>query len=101
MTQKEIRKERRKEKIHERHKIHEAPRPDQWDETLNDSFPASDPPSHSGITSIVGRYPAVREEESQRPPSHQRGHDARPTGHPTWERHAVETAHCWEDEDIF
>jgi N-acyl-L-homoserine lactone synthetase len=55
MTQKESRKERKK--------THETPRPDLLDETLNDSFPASDPPSHPGIISIVGRYPVNREKE--------------------------------------
>jgi len=74
---------------------------DPLDEIVNDSFPASDPPSHTGITGIVGRHPSDRpDQKSGRPPSHQRGHDARPTGYPTWERHAAETAHCWEDEEI-
>lgn len=39
-----------------------------------------------------------RARPANRPPSHLRGQDARPTGHPNWERHAMETAHRWEDE---
>jgi hypothetical protein len=31
-------------------------------------------------------------------PSHVREVEARPTGHPTSDRHAAETAHYWEDE---
>lgn len=58
------------------------------DRTLDDSFPASDPPSHSGVTGS-GR-PAK--------PSHQRDHHEKPTGTPTSDRHATETAHQWEDE---
>lgn len=61
------------------------------DSTVADSFPASDPPAHSGITGI-------RHQPQSRPPSHQRGDDARPTGHPTSDRHASETAHSWEDQ---
>jgi hypothetical protein len=70
------------------------------DNSVADSFPASDPPSHSGITGVGA--PRAREGnagEEDRPPSHQRGKHGRPTGHPTWERHATETAHSWEDED--
>ena len=58
------------------------------DKTLEDSFPASDPPAHSGI---VG--PGRPEK-----PSHTRTIDERPTGTPTSDRHATETAHHWEDE---
>jgi len=90
-----------KEKGRKPRENREAPPHDALDEIVNDSFPASDPPSHSGITGIVGRHPSDRPDQARRQPSHQRGHDARPTGHPTWERHAVETAHCWEDEGIF
>ena len=32
-------------------------------------------------------------------PPRGRGHDAIPTGHPTSDRHATETAHQWEDEE--
>ncbi len=65
------------------------------DRTVEDSFPASDPPSHSGITG-AGR-PANRSDR-RREPTHQRNDDARPTGTPNSDRHAMETAHQWEDE---
>ncbi len=66
------------------------------DETVADSFPASDPPSNSVVTGPgqPGEQPA-----EQRPPSHRRGDPARPIGHPTSDRHATETAHQWEDEE--
>jgi hypothetical protein len=60
-----------------------------------DSFPASDPPSHSGITGPGEPRPARRKP----PASHSRGDESRPTGTPTSERHATETAHQWEDEE--
>jgi hypothetical protein len=94
-------KEKGKERGCERRDNHQTPRRDDLDDIVNDSFPVSDPSSHSGITDVAGRRPTDRPDESPRPPSHQRGHDSRPTGHPTWERHAVETAHHWEDEGIF
>jgi hypothetical protein len=58
------------------------------DKTLADSFPASDPPANSGITGAG---------KPDQPP-HQRGIDERPTGTPTSDRHATETAHQWEHE---
>ncbi len=64
------------------------------DEASADSFPASDPPSHSGITGPG--EPGARPHHPA--PSHQRGDDARPTGTPNSDRHATETAHQWEDE---
>jgi hypothetical protein len=59
------------------------------DKTLEDTFPASDPPARSGITG------------AERPdkPSDKRNIDERPTGTPNSDRHATETAHNWEDED--
>ncbi|MGD0103760.1 MAG: hypothetical protein ABSC06_06950 [Rhodopila sp.] len=54
------------------------------DETLNDSFPASS----SGITST---------ETPDKPPQ-ERDIEERPTGTPTSDRHAAETAHQWEHE---
>lgn len=36
---------------------------------------------------------------AHRPPSHERDEDARPSGTPTSDRHAAETAGRWEDED--
>lgn len=78
------------------------------DDTIDDSFPASDPPSNPGISGVGKRHrtekPHPTEErakEGERDkarPSHQRDEHARPTGHPTSERHATETVHKWEDE---
>jgi hypothetical protein len=59
------------------------------DETLKETFPASDPAADSGITG-TGRPDK---------PSHERSVDERPTGTPNSDRHATETAHQWEDED--
>jgi hypothetical protein len=56
------------------------------DKTLEDSFPASDPPANSGITGA----------EDPTKPSHKR--PVEPTGTPTSDRHATETVHYWEDE---
>lgn len=58
------------------------------DKALEDTFPASDPPAHSGVTGG----------ESPKTPSHERDIDAIPTGLPNSDRHATETAHQWEDE---
>lgn len=58
------------------------------DKTLEESFPASDPPASSGIT---GAEPPAK-------PSDKRSVDEIPTGTPTSDRHAMETAHQWEDE---
>jgi hypothetical protein len=58
------------------------------DKTLEESFPASDPPANSGITGA----------ENDRKPSRQRPIEERPTGTPNSDRHATETAHQWEDE---
>jgi hypothetical protein len=68
---------------------------DKVDNASADSFPASDPPSHSGITGAgkPGDRPAKRH------PSRNRSDHARPTGMPTSDRHATETAHQWEDEE--
>ena len=62
------------------------------DRASADSFPASDPPSHSGITG-TGKPGAPR------PPSSERPKKARPTGTPNSERHATETTHQWEDQE--
>jgi hypothetical protein len=59
------------------------------DRAVADSFPASDPPANTGIT----------EPEPSDQPSHERPVDARPTGTPTSDRHATETAHQWEHEE--
>ena len=58
------------------------------DKTLEDSFPASDPPANSGVTGA----------ERPSKPSDQRDIEEMPTGTPTSDRHATETAHHWEDE---
>ncbi len=59
------------------------------DKTLKDSFPASDPPAHSGITGS---------EQPEKPPE-DGPIEERPTGMPTSDRHAAETAHQWEHEE--
>jgi hypothetical protein len=59
------------------------------DKTLDDSFPASDPPANAGTTGVG----------APDRPSHARGIEERPTGTPTSDRHATETAHQWEHED--
>lgn len=70
------------------------------DTAVNDSFPASDPPAHSGITGVGRRETTPRQtDRDERPPSHERDDHARPTGLPTSDRHAAETAHAWEDEE--
>ncbi len=62
----------------------------QHDQAVEDSFPASDPPSSSGIT-------GPRAAKPRRAP-HQRDGETRPKGTPTDDRHATETAYQWEDE---
>ncbi|HQT79602.1 MAG TPA: hypothetical protein PLD10_21370 [Rhodopila sp.] len=59
------------------------------DKTVEDTFPASDPPANSGVTGAgaPNKPPADRNEQE------------RPTGYPTSDRHATETAHQWEHED--
>ncbi len=57
------------------------------DKTLEESFPASDPPANSGIT---GAEPA-----GEAP--NRRGDEDEPTGRPTSDRHATETAHHSEN----
>jgi hypothetical protein len=64
------------------------------DATVEDSFPASDPPANSGIVGPRGRHA----HDTGRAPSHQRDDEERPKGTPSGERHATETAHGWEDE---
>ena len=57
------------------------------DKTLEDSFPASDAPANSGITG-AGTEPDKPSGTT----------DDLPTGTPTSDRHATETAHHSEDE---
>ncbi len=58
------------------------------DKTLEDTFPASDPPAHSGITG---------DDHAPKQPD-KRNTDESPTGTPTSDRHATETAHHSENE---
>jgi hypothetical protein len=58
------------------------------DKTLEQSFPASDPPAHSGITGSEQPDKSVD----------QRDIHQQPTGTPTSDRHAAETAHQRENE---
>lgn len=79
------------------------------DDTVEDSFPASDPPSHANVTgsNVTGiQHPSHARDDGhgqgderpeRRSQSHARGDDARPSGLPTQERHATETAQGWED----
>jgi hypothetical protein len=60
------------------------------DRTVEDSFPASDPPSNSGITGPRAVQP--------RPMPHKRDDDTRPKGTPNHDRHVTETAYQWEHE---
>lgn len=62
----------------------------QQDQTVEDSFPASDPPANSGITGPRAVKP--------RPAPYKRAEEARPKGTPTDERHATETAYQSEHE---
>ncbi len=59
------------------------------DKTLEDSIPASDPPANTGITGA---------EPIDKPPAEQ-GIEEVPTGTPTSDRHATETAHQQENEE--
>src|ERR1700712_597890 len=59
------------------------------DKTLEETFPASDPPANSGITGA----------ETPDKPSNERNEDEIPTGRPTSHRHATETAHRWKNEE--
>jgi hypothetical protein len=64
---------------------------DKHDRTVEDSFPASDPPANSGVTGPR----ATR----RRPAPHKRDDDTRPKGTPNHDRHATETAYQWEHEE--
>ncbi|WP_428490781.1 hypothetical protein [Rhodopila sp.] len=59
------------------------------DRAQKDSFSASNPPANSGTPGA----------EKPDKPSHQRGIEEQPTGMPTSDRHATETAHQWEHEE--
>ena len=65
------------------------------DQTVEDSFPASDPPATSGITGPRVGSPAPK----QRVASRSRDEDTRPKGTPTDDRHATETAYQSEHEE--
>jgi hypothetical protein len=61
------------------------------DETVKESFPASDPPANSGIVGPRAARP--------RQAPHHRSDEERPKGTPTDDRHATETAYQWEHEE--
>ncbi len=65
----------------------------QVDRASADSFPASDPPSRTGITG------AGEPAKKPLPPLQDRDADAQPIGTPTSDRHATETAHQEEDQE--
>ena len=61
------------------------------DRTVEDSFPASDPPANSGIVGPRAARPPRR--------PHEPDADSRPKGTPTHKRHATETDHQGEHEN--
>jgi hypothetical protein len=72
---------------------------EEHDRTLEESFPASDPPASTGITG-----PRVKDSDRLRQYTKSRAKDTRgdqahPKGTSTNERHATETAHQREHED--
>lgn len=64
---------------------------DRHDRTVEDSFPASDPPANTGVTG-----PRATQ---RRPAPHKRDDDSRPKGTPNHDRHVTETAYQWEHEE--
>jgi hypothetical protein len=83
----------------------DKPQRTQLDDTVEQSFPASDPPAHSGVTGPgkprrqtgSGRS----EEDSQQNPAttSKSGNEARPAGSPTPDRHRTETSHGGEQDE--
>lgn len=69
-------------------KTHDYRDENQQDKVIEDTFPASDPPANSGVT---GAEPPAGS-------SAERDDSAKPTGTPTSDRHAMETAHQSEEE---
>lgn len=69
------------------------------DKTLEDSFPASDPPANSGITGPGRGASAAKGMDKPDKAPDKRTVEEQPTGTPTSDRHATETAHQWEHED--
>ncbi len=59
------------------------------DQTSADSFPASDPPAHSGVTGPGKPAPGPHRDDHERP-----------TGTPTSHRHEQETAFQSEKEEL-
>ena len=65
------------------------------EKAVEDSFPASDPPSSSGIVGPDGHH---KRDKARLPPD-RRTEASRPKGKPTDDRHATETAYTWENEE--
>lgn len=70
---------------------HGPDKEDEVDRDSADSFPASDPPSYSGITGTGN--------PAKKPPPQERDPESKPTGTPTSDRHATETTHQREDQE--
>ena len=68
-----------------------------YDRTVEDSFPASDPPACTGITGPSDTQRAGQAQSEVRP-SDDRTEEEIPKGRPTSDRHAAQTAHVRENE---
>ncbi len=81
------------------------PKGKQLDETVEQSFPASDPPAHSGVTGPGkpqrGTKGGHGEDDSKESPATTSvsGNEARPAGQATSDRHRTETAHVREQDE--
>jgi len=71
------------------------------DEAIKESFPASDPPANTGITGAgsIDQRGAAEQSAGTDQPDEQRDISETPTGTPTSDRHAAETAHVSEEDD--
>ncbi len=88
----------------------QTPSEQERDEALKETFPASDPPANSGITGPEKSGPEKSgsgksgsensgSETTDKQPR-QRDVSEQPTGTPTSDRHAAETAHHAESEKL-